>query len=75
MSMSVCALYSLLNDKIFNLQVLTNTIQKDTATTLSDVFYAVRGLTTLSQKIPAARIDKLVKHMQAVLRTDDSLWK
>ncbi|KAL6440134.1 hypothetical protein ACFW04_003029 [Cataglyphis niger] len=54
-------------------KVLTNVIQKDTST-LSDLYYAVSGLTALSQKIPAARIDKLVKLIQAALRKDDSLW-
>ncbi|KAM0731800.1 Dolichyl-diphosphooligosaccharide--protein glycosyltransferase subunit 2 [Formica fusca] len=54
-------------------KVLTNVIQKD-ASTLSDLYYAVSGLTALSQKIPAARIDKLVKLIQAALRKDDSLW-
>lgn len=58
----------------FYLQVLTNVIQKDIST-LSDLYYAVSGLTTLSQKVPAARIDKLVKLIQAALRKDDSLWK
>lgn len=54
-------------------KVLTNVIQKDIST-LSDLYYAVSGLTTLSQKVPAARIDKLVKLIQAALRKDDSLW-
>ncbi|XP_050446458.1 dolichyl-diphosphooligosaccharide--protein glycosyltransferase subunit 2 [Cataglyphis hispanica] len=54
-------------------KVLTNVIQKDTST-LSDLYYAVSGLTALSQKIPATRIDKLVKLIQAALRKDDSLW-
>ncbi|GAB1868025.1 Dolichyl-diphosphooligosaccharide--protein glycosyltransferase subunit 2 [Camponotus japonicus] len=54
-------------------KVLTNVIQKDTST-LSDLYYAVNGLTALSQKVPAARIDKLVKLIQAALRKDDSLW-
>ncbi|CAL1675959.1 unnamed protein product [Lasius platythorax] len=54
-------------------KVLTNVIQKDTST-LSDLYYAVSGLTALSQKVPAARIDKLVKLIQAALRKDDSLW-
>ncbi|KYN32281.1 Dolichyl-diphosphooligosaccharide--protein glycosyltransferase subunit 2 [Trachymyrmex septentrionalis] len=54
-------------------KILTNIIQKDTST-LSDLYYAVSGLTALSQKIPTARIDKLVKLIQATLRKDDSLW-
>jgi len=54
--------------------VLTNVIQKDTST-LSDLYYAVSGLTALSQKIPSTRIDKLIKLIQAALRKDDSLWK
>ncbi|XP_011269845.1 dolichyl-diphosphooligosaccharide--protein glycosyltransferase subunit 2 [Camponotus floridanus] len=54
-------------------KVLTNVVQKDTST-LSDLYYAVNGLTALSQKVPAARIDKLVKLIQAALRKDDSLW-
>ncbi|XP_072754556.1 dolichyl-diphosphooligosaccharide--protein glycosyltransferase subunit 2 [Anoplolepis gracilipes] len=54
-------------------KVLTNVIQKDTST-LSDLYYAVSGLTALSQKVPAARVDKLVKLIQAALRKDDSLW-
>lgn len=51
-----------------------NVVQKDTST-LSDLYYAVSGLTALSQKVPAARIDKLVKLIHAALRKDDSLWK
>ncbi|EZA55944.1 dolichyl-diphosphooligosaccharide--protein glycosyltransferase subunit 2 [Ooceraea biroi] len=54
-------------------KILTNVVQKDTST-LSDLYYAVSGLTALSQKVPAARIDKLVKLIQATLRKDDSLW-
>ncbi|XP_018397235.1 PREDICTED: dolichyl-diphosphooligosaccharide--protein glycosyltransferase subunit 2 [Cyphomyrmex costatus] len=54
-------------------KILTNIIQKDTST-LSDLYYAVSGLTALSQKIPSARIDKLVKLIQVTLRKDDSLW-
>ncbi|XP_029170574.1 dolichyl-diphosphooligosaccharide--protein glycosyltransferase subunit 2 [Nylanderia fulva] len=54
-------------------KVLTNVIQKDTST-LSDLYYAVSGLTALSQKVPTARTDKLVKLIQAALRKDDSLW-
>ncbi|XP_011141992.1 dolichyl-diphosphooligosaccharide--protein glycosyltransferase subunit 2 [Harpegnathos saltator] len=54
-------------------KVLTNTIQKDTST-LSDLYYAVSGLTALSQKVPTARVDKLVKQIQAALRKDDGLW-
>jgi len=59
---------------ILFIQVLTNVIQKDTST-LSDLYYAVNGLKTLSQEIPSARIDKSVKLTQAALRKDDSLWK
>ncbi|KYQ60019.1 Dolichyl-diphosphooligosaccharide--protein glycosyltransferase subunit 2, partial [Trachymyrmex zeteki] len=54
-------------------KILTNIIQKDTST-LSDLYYAVSGLASLSQKIPSGRIDKLVKLIQATLRKDDSLW-
>ncbi|XP_020293831.1 dolichyl-diphosphooligosaccharide--protein glycosyltransferase subunit 2 isoform X2 [Pseudomyrmex gracilis] len=54
-------------------KILTNIVQKDTST-LSDLYYAVGGLTALSQEVSAARTDKLVKLMQAALRKDDSLW-
>ncbi|XP_012231196.2 dolichyl-diphosphooligosaccharide--protein glycosyltransferase subunit 2 [Linepithema humile] len=54
-------------------KILTNVVQKDTST-LSDLYFAISGLTALSQKVPAARIDKLVKLIQAALRKDDSLW-
>ncbi|XP_032674890.1 dolichyl-diphosphooligosaccharide--protein glycosyltransferase subunit 2 [Odontomachus brunneus] len=54
-------------------KILTNVIQKDTST-LSDLYYAVSGLTALSQKVPAARVDKLIKIIQAALRKDDGLW-
>lgn len=64
----------MLHGKNVLIQVLTNIIQKDTST-LSDLYYAVSGLTALSQKIPAARVDKLVKLIQTALRKDDSLWK
>lgn len=61
-------------NNILFIQILTNIIQKDTST-LSDLYYAVSGLASLSQKIPSGRIDKLVKLIQATLRKDDSLWK
>lgn len=64
----------MLYNKIVFVQILTNVVQKDTST-LSDLYFAVSGLTALSQKVPAARIDKLVKLIQAALRKDDSLWK
>ncbi|XP_070521731.1 dolichyl-diphosphooligosaccharide--protein glycosyltransferase subunit 2 isoform X2 [Cardiocondyla obscurior] len=54
-------------------KVLLNVIQKDTST-LPDLYYAISGLTLLSQEIPSARIDKLIKLIQATLRKDDSLW-
>ncbi|XP_071633205.1 dolichyl-diphosphooligosaccharide--protein glycosyltransferase subunit 2 isoform X2 [Temnothorax longispinosus] len=54
-------------------KILTSVIQKDTST-ISDLYYAVSGLTALSQEIPSTRIDKLVKLIQAALRKDDSLW-
>jgi len=66
--------HRILYGRLLFIQVLTNVIQKDTST-LSDLYYAVNGLTALSQKVPAARIDKLVKLIQAALRKDDSLWK
>lgn len=56
------------------MQVLTSIIQKDTST-LSELYYAVSGLTALSQKVPTARVDKLVKLIQAALRKDDNLWR
>lgn len=70
----VYELYKMLYGIIIFIQILTDTIQKDTST-LSDLYYAVSGLGILSQKIPAARVDKLVKLIQAALRKDDSLWK
>lgn len=56
------------------MQVFTSIVQKDTST-LPELYYAVSGLTALSQKVPTARVEKLVKLIQAALKKDDSLWK
>ncbi|KAG7199223.1 hypothetical protein KM043_018093 [Ampulex compressa] len=54
-------------------KVLTSIVERDDAT-LAEIYYAVSGLTALSQKLSDERVAKLVKTIQSVLAKDDNLW-
>ncbi|XP_053978808.1 dolichyl-diphosphooligosaccharide--protein glycosyltransferase subunit 2 [Hylaeus anthracinus] len=54
-------------------KVLLSVVDKDGSSML-ELYYAVNGLTALSQKLPREKIDKVVKAMQSMLRKDDNLW-
>lgn len=68
----ICRIH--INCKIFLIQILMNTIEKDTST-FAELYYALNTLTLLSQKLSTEKSDKLAKTLQAALRKDDSLWK
>ncbi|XP_017875714.1 dolichyl-diphosphooligosaccharide--protein glycosyltransferase subunit 2 [Ceratina calcarata] len=55
------------------IKVLTNVVEKETSS-MTELYYAVRGLTVLSEKLSRDRIDKVIKTVQNALRKDDSLW-
>lgn len=51
-----------------------STIEKDTSS-IMELYYAVDGLTALSEKLPRDKVDKVVKAVQSTLQKDDNLWK
>ncbi|CAK9832070.1 Dolichyl-diphosphooligosaccharide--protein glycosyltransferase subunit 2 [Anthophora retusa] len=55
------------------IKVLTNGIEKDTLN-MVNLYYAVTGLTTLSEKLSRDKVDKIVRAVQDVLRKDDNIW-
>ncbi|CAK9817517.1 Dolichyl-diphosphooligosaccharide--protein glycosyltransferase subunit 2 [Anthophora plagiata] len=55
------------------IKVLTNGIEKDTSN-MVNLYYAVTGLTTLSEKLSRDKVDKIVRAVQDVLRKDDNIW-
>lgn len=40
-----------------------------------ELYYAVSGLTILSEKLSRDNVDNVIKTVQNTLRKDDSLWK
>ncbi|CAK9802668.1 Dolichyl-diphosphooligosaccharide--protein glycosyltransferase subunit 2 [Anthophora quadrimaculata] len=61
------------NPPIDVIKVLTNGIEKD-ASNMVNLYYAVTGLTTLSEKLSRDKVDKIVRAVQDVLRKDDNIW-
>ncbi|XP_078038944.1 oligosaccharide transferase delta subunit [Augochlora pura] len=53
--------------------VLSSAIEKDGSSML-ELYYAVNGLTALSEKLSREKVDKITKAVQNALRKDDSLW-
>ncbi|XP_043284195.1 dolichyl-diphosphooligosaccharide--protein glycosyltransferase subunit 2 [Venturia canescens] len=53
-------------------QILTKVIEKETST-IPELYFATSALVTLSQKMSAATVSKLVKLVQAALKKDDSI--
>ena len=54
-------------------KVLLSTIEKDTSS-IMELYYAVDGLTALSEKLPRDKVDKVIKAVQSTLQKDDNLW-
>ncbi|KOC70802.1 Dolichyl-diphosphooligosaccharide--protein glycosyltransferase subunit 2 [Habropoda laboriosa] len=54
-------------------KVLTNAIEKDTSN-MVELYYAVNGLTALSEKLSRDKVDKIIRAVQNALRKDDNIW-
>ncbi|KZC05031.1 PREDICTED: dolichyl-diphosphooligosaccharide--protein glycosyltransferase subunit 2 [Dufourea novaeangliae] len=54
-------------------KVLLSPIEKD-GSSMIELYYAVSGLTALSEKLPRDKVDKITKAVQSMLRKDDNLW-
>lgn len=49
-------------------------IEKETLS-MVELYYAVSGLTVLSEKLSRENVDNVIKTIQNALRKDDNLWK
>lgn len=49
-------------------------IEKETLS-MVELYYAVSGLTVLSEKLSHENVDNVIKTIQNTLRKDDNLWK
>lgn len=55
-------------------QVLVSAIEKETLS-MVELYYAVSGLTVLSEKLSHENVDNVIKTVQNALQKDDNLWK
>ncbi|KAK1126539.1 hypothetical protein K0M31_004172 [Melipona bicolor] len=54
-------------------KVLSSAIEKETSS-MMELYYAVSGLTILSEKLSRDNVENVIKTIQNTLRKDDSLW-